>query len=77
MCLSDPAHVLEVGDDAAEATVWLRGQRRRLSLAPLTLAGHRVAPGDWVLASLGMAIEAIDETDARALLALLEGEDPS
>lgn len=75
MCLSDPARVLEVSDDGAEAIVWSRGARRRLSLAPLALAAQHVAPGDWVLASLGMAIETMDEADAHALQALLDERD--
>lgn len=75
MCLSDPAHVLEVSEDGTEAIVWSRGARRRLSLAPLTLTAQPVAPGDWVLASLGMAIETMHEAEAHALLALLDGQE--
>lgn len=75
MCLSDPARVLEVSEDGAEAIVWSRGARRRLSLAPLMRAAQPVAPGDWVLASLGMAIEAMEEADAHALQALLDGQE--
>ncbi len=75
MCLSDPARVLEVSADGTEAIVWSRAARRRLSLAPLSLAGQTVAPGDWVLASLGLAIETLHEADAHALQALLDRQE--
>ncbi len=75
MCLTDPARVLEVADDGADAIVWSRGARRRLSLAPLVLAAQPVRPGDWVMASLGMAIETMDEADAHAQQALLDGQE--
>jgi hydrogenase assembly chaperone HypC/HupF len=72
MCMSDPAQIIEVTPDGGEAAVEMRGARRRLSVALLTLEGRPVEPGDWVLASAGMAIERIDEAEARELSALIE-----
>lgn len=71
MCMSDPALVLEIDAAGEEALVEMRGQQRRLSVALLTLEGTPVAPGDWVLASAGMAVERMDESDAKELAALI------
>jgi hydrogenase assembly chaperone HypC/HupF len=76
VCLSDPARVVSVSDDGAEALVRMRGALRRLSVALLTLEGETVVPGDWVLASVGMALERIDEAEARDLLALTGRDEP-
>lgn len=70
MCLSDPARVLEVSEDGAEAVVRMRGAERTLSVALMTLEGDPVEPGEWVLASAGIAVERIDEAEAEELLAL-------
>ncbi|MEX2557744.1 MAG: HypC/HybG/HupF family hydrogenase formation chaperone [Actinomycetota bacterium] len=69
--MSDPALVLEIDAAGEEALVEMRGQQRRLSVALLTLEGTPVAPGDWVLASAGMAVERMDESDAKELAALI------
>jgi hydrogenase assembly chaperone HypC/HupF len=72
MCLTEPARVVQVSAGGGEAVVELRGAHRRLSVALLTLEGRPVKVGTWVLASAGMAVEQIDETEARELLALLQ-----
>ncbi|HUH07925.1 MAG TPA: HypC/HybG/HupF family hydrogenase formation chaperone [Egibacteraceae bacterium] len=69
--MSDPARIIEVAENGGEAVVELRGARRRLSVALLALEGRPVHPGDWVLASAGMAIERIDEAQALELLQLV------
>jgi hydrogenase assembly chaperone HypC/HupF len=69
--MSDPALVLEIDAAGEEALVEMRGQQRRLSVALLTLEGTPVAPGDWVLASAGMAVEPMDEEEAKELAALI------
>ena len=71
MCMSDPARVIEVSRDGEDAVVELRGARRQLSIALLTLDGQSVYPGDWLLASAGIAIEKIEEDEAMELEALL------
>ena len=71
MCMSEPALVLEVDGVGEEALVELRGARRRLSVALLSLEGRPFGPGDWLLASAGMAVAVLDETDAQELLALV------
>jgi hydrogenase assembly chaperone HypC/HupF len=71
MCMSDPALVLEVDAAGDEAIVEMRGMQRRLSVALLTLEGTPVAPGDWVLASAGMAVERMEEGEAKDLAALI------
>ena len=76
MCMSEPARVLEVGSDGAEAVVWMRGAERRLSIALLTLEGQTITPGQWLLASAGLAVEVIDAEHAEELLSFT-GEGPS
>lgn len=71
MCMSDPAVVVEVDTTGEDALVELRGKRRRVSVALLTLEGTPVAPGDWILTSAGMAVERLDEAEAAALVALV------
>jgi hydrogenase assembly chaperone HypC/HupF len=67
MCMSDPARVIEVRADGEEALVEMRGTRRRLSIALLTLQGETVEVDDWVLAGAGIAYERIDEQEAAEL----------
>lgn len=71
MCMSEPALIVEVDELGEEALVELRGARRRLSVALLSLEGTPFGPGDWLLASAGMAVAVLDETDAQELLALV------
>jgi hydrogenase maturation factor len=77
MCMTEPARILAVTPDHAEARAWTRTATLRLSLAVLTLDGHVVRPGDWVLASAGLAIEPMAEDDALDLLSFLNGADGS
>jgi hydrogenase maturation factor len=69
--MSEAALVLEVDATGETALVELRGARRRLSVALLTLEGMPVAPGDWVLASAGMAVAPLDADDAQELRELV------
>jgi hydrogenase expression/formation protein HypC len=69
MCLGLPAQVVEPPvDGLAKADVG--GVRREISVA---LLDGEVVPGDWVLLHVGFALGRIDEEEARATLALLEG----
>jgi hydrogenase expression/formation protein HypC len=70
MCLAIPAQVLEWVDRGNEiAKVDVAGVRRNVNLSLLGDAG----PGDWVLIHVGFAISRVDEQEARATRALLEG----
>ena len=69
MCLGIPAQIVEPpADGLARAEVG--GVRREISVALLDGA---VGPGDWVLIHVGFALNRIDEEEARATIALLEG----
>ena len=72
MCMSDPARVIETDSRGEQALVELRGKRRLISIALLTLEGRAIGPGDWILASAGIAIEKIDEQEATELSELLQ-----
>jgi hydrogenase assembly chaperone HypC/HupF len=73
MCLSDAGRIHEVSEDGATGVVWLRGGLRTVSLSLLTLEGRRPQPGDWVLVSAGLAIEQIDESEAKEIASLTDG----
>lgn len=74
MCLADPAQVLAVTDDGAAADVVVQGVVRTISLAPLTLDHRTPAAGDWVLVSMGMAIDRLDAAEAEQLQTFLDRE---
>jgi len=68
MCLALPGRVLEIVDAGARtARVDVRGAPRTITLGLLD-----AAPGDWVLVSMGLAVERISETDAAETLRLLD-----
>jgi hydrogenase expression/formation protein HypC len=73
MCLAIPGQVLEIVDEPNRlARVEVAGVRRNVSVGLLDDDGG-VAAGDWVLIHVGFAISRIDEEEAAATLALLEG----
>ena len=73
MCLAIPGQVLEIVDEPNRlARVDVAGVRRNVSVGLLDSDGG-VAAGDWVLIHVGFAISRIDEEEAAATLALLEG----
>jgi hydrogenase expression/formation protein HypC len=68
MCLALPGKVLEIVDAAARtARVDVRGAVRTITLGLLD-----AEPGDWVLVSLGLAVERISESDAAETVRLLD-----
>jgi hydrogenase expression/formation protein HypC len=70
MCLGIPGEVVAITDaDANLATVSVGGVRRAINIGLL----DGIEPGDWVLVHVGFAMSKIDEDEARATLALLEG----
>ncbi len=68
MCLGSPALVLEVDDDGQTALVDEDGTRQTVALTAITFGGQRVAPGDWLLLLTGLAVERLDEREAREIL---------
>jgi hydrogenase expression/formation protein HypC len=70
MCLAIPGEVVAIADTATNlATVEVGGVRRIINVSLL----DDVTPGDWVLVHVGFAMSKIDEAEAQATLALLEG----
>lgn len=70
MCLAIPGEVVEVTDATRNlATVTVGGVRRTINVGLL----DGIGPGDWVLVHVGFAMSKIDEAEAQATLALLEG----
>jgi hydrogenase expression/formation protein HypC len=70
MCLAIPGQILEIVDEANRlAKVDVAGVQRTVNVGLLDAAGA----GDWVLIHVGFAISKVDEEEAAATLALLEG----
>ena len=70
MCLAIPGQVVALVDEANQlAKVEVAGVRRTVNIGLLGGAGV----GDWVLIHVGFAISKVDEDEARATLALLQG----
>ncbi len=72
MCLGIPGEVIEIVEDSPDlARVNVAGVRRAINIG--LLQGQELNPGDWVLIHVGFALSKIDEDEARAALAFLEG----
>jgi hydrogenase expression/formation protein HypC len=72
MCLGIPGEVVEIMQDRSDlAKVDVSGVRRAINIG--LLQKEDVRPGDWVLIHVGFALSKIDEEEARAALAFLEG----
>ncbi|GGS98135.1 HypC/HybG/HupF family hydrogenase formation chaperone [Nonomuraea spiralis] len=75
MCLGIPGEIVELLPDRSDlATVEVAGVRRAISVG---LLDGPVRPGDWVLVHVGFAMSRIDEAEAAATLALLNGLGPA
>jgi hydrogenase expression/formation protein HypC len=73
MCLAIPGCVVEVVDESNRlAKVDVAGVRRNVNIG-LFEGDEAIEPGDWVLIHVGFAISKIDEAEAHATRALLEG----
>ncbi len=70
MCVALPGRVLSIAG-AGTAHVDVRGVRRTVGLGLL----EDVRPGDWILVSLGLAVERISAEDATETLRLLDDID--
>jgi len=72
MCLGIPGEVVELYPDRPDlAKVDVSGVKRAINIG--LLEGEDVGPGDWVLIHVGFALSKIDEEEAAAALAFLEG----
>jgi len=72
MCLGIPGEVVELYTDRADlAMVDVSGVRRAINIG--LLEDENIQPGDWVLIHVGFALSKIDEEEAAAALAFLEG----
>ncbi len=79
MCLGEVARIESVEDQTAE--VLTTAGLRQASLAVLSAEGHKAAPGEWIVISMGFALDIVGESEARELLieaALVRGDtDPA
>jgi hydrogenase expression/formation protein HypC len=74
MCLAIPGQVIEFVDQVNRlAKVEVAGVRRTVNVGLLDDDGDGVQPGDWVLIHVGFALSKVDEEEAHATLALLQG----
>jgi hydrogenase expression/formation protein HypC len=72
MCLGIPGEVLEILADQPDlAKVDVSGVRRLINIG--LLADDPPVPGEWVLIHVGFALSKIDEDEAAAAMAFLEG----
>jgi hydrogenase expression/formation protein HypC len=74
VCLAIPGRVIEVVDETNRlALVDVAGVRRTVNIGLLDAEGDGAGPGDWVLIHVGFALSIVDEDEAAATLALLQG----
>jgi hydrogenase expression/formation protein HypC len=74
VCLAIPGRVIEIVDEANRlALVDVAGVRRTVNIGLLDADGTSARPGDWVLIHVGFALSLVDEEEAAATLALLQG----
>jgi hydrogenase expression/formation protein HypC len=74
MCLAIPGQVIELVDATNQiAKVDVVGVRRNINVSLLADDGVGAQPGDWVLIHVGFALSKVDEEEAHATLALLQG----
>jgi hydrogenase expression/formation protein HypC len=74
VCLAIPGRVIEVVDETNRlALVDVAGVRRTVNIGLLDAEGDGAGPGDWVLIHVGFALSIVDEEEAAATLALLQG----
>jgi hydrogenase expression/formation protein HypC len=72
MCLGIPGEVVELYEDRNDlAMVDVSGVRRAINIG--LLEDENIQAGDWVLIHVGFALSKIDEEEAAAALAFLQG----
>ena len=71
MCLAIPGRIVEIVDERTQlAKVDVAGVKRTVNVG-LIEDGAQI--GDWVLIHVGFALSKVDEEEAAATLALLQG----
>ena len=74
MCLAIPGRIMEIVDEANRlAKVDVAGVQRTVNIGLLDADGDSAGAGDWVLIHVGFALSKVDEEEAAATLALLQG----
>ena len=74
MCLGIPGQIVEFVDEQHHiAKAEVSGVRRNINVGLLAEGPDAVQVGDWVLIHVGFGMSKIDEDEARATRALLEG----
>ncbi|HEU5333927.1 MAG TPA: HypC/HybG/HupF family hydrogenase formation chaperone [Actinocrinis sp.] len=67
MCTAIPGQVLEIlGGDGRVALVDLLGAQRKIDIS--FLKDQPVAAGDWVMIHVGVAVQKVNEAEARQVL---------
>jgi hydrogenase expression/formation protein HypC len=70
MCLAIPGRIIEIVDEQTQlAKVDVAGVKRTVNVGLLDDA----TIGDWVLIHVGFALSKVDEAEAEATIALLQG----
>ena len=69
MCFGEPGRISTI--DGSNATVDTLDGALEVSLMVLRAQHREVRPGDWVLVSLGLAIDLMDQHEALAMRAQL------
>jgi hydrogenase expression/formation protein HypC len=74
VCLAIPGQVVEIVDPVTQlAKVDVAGVRRNVNVGLLASEPGGVDTGDWVLIHVGFALSKVDEAEAAATLAMLQG----
>jgi hydrogenase expression/formation protein HypC len=74
VCLAIPGCIVDLVDEPNRlARVEIAGVRRTINIGLLDSDGEGAGPGDWVLVHVGFAMSKVDEAEAHATLALLQG----
>lgn len=76
MGLSSPGRVVSLESDQV-GIVDVEGVRIRVRLGLVTSAGTQVGIGDWLLVQLGLAVAALDPTEASDLAELIAASRPA
>jgi hydrogenase expression/formation protein HypC len=70
MCLAIPGRIIEIVDEQTQlAKVDVAGVKRTVNVGLIDGA----VVGDWVLIHVGFALSKVDEAEAEATIALLQG----
>jgi hydrogenase expression/formation protein HypC len=74
VCLAIPGQVVEIVDaDNRLANIEIAGVRRTINVGLLDGDDGGAQVGDWVLVHVGFAMSRIDDQEAAATIALLQG----